>query len=107
MAESAEVVVIGAGQAGLSVSHELASAGVDHLVVDRGRVGESWRSRGDSFCLVTPNWSIRLPGGRYDGSDPDGFLPRDAVVAYLERYAASFGAPVRGGVYVTSVEPTP
>jgi putative flavoprotein involved in K+ transport len=92
--EQIEVVVIGAGQAGLAISHELAGLGVDHVVLERGRVGETWRNRWDSFCLVTPNWSVRLPGGRYDGADPDGFMHRDEIVAYLEQYAASFGSPV-------------
>jgi putative flavoprotein involved in K+ transport len=97
------VVVVGAGQAGLAVSHELTQAGVEHVVLERGRVGETWRGRWDSFCLVTPNWTVRLPGGAYDGDDPDGFMPRDDIVAYLARYAAGFDAPVREGVAVTSL----
>jgi putative flavoprotein involved in K+ transport len=101
--ESIEVVVVGGGQAGLATSHELTRAGVDHIVLERGRVGETWRRRWDSFCLVTPNWSVNLPGGAYDGDDPDGFMPRDEIVAYLERYAASFRAPLREGVDVTSL----
>ena len=95
------VVVIGGGQAGLSVSHELTAAGVRHVVLERGRVGETWRGRWDSFCLVTPNWSVQLPGNPYDGDDPDGFMPRDDIVGYLERYSAGFDAPVREGVEVT------
>ena len=79
----AETVVIGAGQAGLAVSHELASAGVEHVVLERGRVGQRWRDRWASFCLVTPNWTVQLPGGRYDGDDPDGFMLRDDVVGHL------------------------
>jgi putative flavoprotein involved in K+ transport len=97
-----DVVIVGGGQAGLSVSHELTQAGVEHVVLERGRVGETWRGRWDSFCLVTPNWSCLLPGHPYDGDDPDGFMPRDEMVSYLERYAA--GAPVREGVAVTSLE---
>ena len=88
MTNGIEVVIIGAGQAGLAVSHELAQAGVAHVVLERGRVGQTWRERWDSFCLVTPNWFCQLPGHPYDGSDPDGFMLRDEVVAYLERYAA-------------------
>ena len=61
--EAANVLVVGAGQAGLALSHELSARGVEHLVLERGRVGQSWRDRWDSFCLVTPNWSIQLPGG--------------------------------------------
>jgi putative flavoprotein involved in K+ transport len=107
MAERSDVVVIGGGQAGLATSHELTRAGVEHVVLERGRVGQTWRGRWDSFCLVTPNWSVKLPGGEYDGDDPDGFLPRDEIVQYLERYAEGFGAPVREGVTVASVEPVP
>ncbi len=101
--EHVNTVVVGAGQAGLAVSHELASRGIDHVVLERGRIGETWRHRWDSFCLVTPNWSVLLPGYPYDGTDPDGFMPRDEIVAYLERYARSFGAPVREGVQVGAV----
>jgi putative flavoprotein involved in K+ transport len=103
MGEQVDVVVIGAGQAGLASSHELTRAGVEHLVLERGRIGETWRGRWESFCLVTPNWSVQLPGYGYDGEDPDGFMPRDEIVAYLERYAADFTAPVREGVEVRSL----
>lgn len=88
-------IVIGAGQAGLAISHELTGQGIDHAVIEKGRIGQGWRDRWDKFCLVTPNWSLQLPGFPYDGDDPDGFMPRDDIVAYLERYAASFDAPVR------------
>ncbi len=84
MSDRFDVVVIGAGQAGLSVSFELSAAGVSHVVLERGRVGETWRGHWESFCLVTPNWGCRLPGHPYDGPDPDGFMPRDEIVAYLE-----------------------
>jgi putative flavoprotein involved in K+ transport len=100
-----EVVVIGAGQAGLSISRELSQRGVEHVVLERARIAESWRGRWDSFCLVTPNWTVQLPGGAYDGPDPDGFMPRDDIVGHLERYAASFDAPVREGVAVSLLEP--
>jgi putative flavoprotein involved in K+ transport len=99
------VVVVGAGQAGLAVSRELRRAGVEHVVLDRGRVGQTWRDRWDSFCLVTPNWSVQLPGRHYDGDDPDGFMQRDEIVSYLERYAAAAGAPVEEGVEVTALRP--
>jgi putative flavoprotein involved in K+ transport len=98
------VVVVGGGQAGLAVSHELTALGVEHVVLERGRVGQTWRDRWDSFCLVTPNWSVQLPRGAYNGDDPDGFMPRDQIVQHLERYAASFTAPVREGVEVTSLD---
>ena len=107
MPERIGTVIIGGGQAGLSVSRELAQAGVRHVVLERGRVGQSWRGRWDSFCLVTPNWSVQLPGHPYDGHDPDGFMPRDELVRYLERYASAIGAPVREGVEVRSVRPQP
>jgi len=107
MPERIGTVVVGGGQAGLSVSRELIQAGVDHAVLERGRTGATWRGRWDSFCLVTPNWSVRLPGHPYDGDDPDGFMPRDELVAYLERYAAAVGAPVREGVEVSSLRALP
>jgi putative flavoprotein involved in K+ transport len=102
--EHVPVAIVGAGQAGLATSCELTSSGIDHVVLERGRIGQSWRDRWDSFCLVTPNWSIQLPSGAYDGDDPDGFMPRDQIAAYLERYAAGFDAPVRDGVQVTALE---
>jgi len=105
MPERIGTIVIGGGQAGLSVSRELTQAGVEHTVLERGRVAETWRGRWDSFCLVTPNWSVQLPGHPYDGEDPDGFMPRDELVAYLERYAGAVEAPVREGVEVSSLRP--
>ena len=105
MTDRTETVVVGGGQAGLSVSRELTAAGVPHVVLERGRIGQTWRGRWDGFCLVTPNWSVQLPGHSYDQDDPDGFMPRDEVVRYLERYAAAVDAPVREGVEVTQVRP--
>jgi putative flavoprotein involved in K+ transport len=99
-----QVVVIGAGQAGLAVSHELTALGIDHLVLERSRIGQAWRSRWDSFCFVTPNWTRSLPGFPYTGDQPEGFDHRDEIVRYLERYAESFAAPVREGVAVSAVE---
>ena len=101
------VLVIGAGHAGLAISHELTALGVEHTVLERGRVANSWRGRWDSFCLVTPNWTVQLPGGEYHGPDPDGYMPRDEIVAYLERYARSFDAPVVEGVEVRSLAAVP
>lgn len=103
MSYGAPIIVVGAGQAGLAVSHELTARGLDHVVLERDRIASTWRSRWDSFCLVTPNWSVRLPGQWYDGEDPDGYMPRDAIVGYLERYARSFAAPIREGVEVRSL----
>jgi putative flavoprotein involved in K+ transport len=105
--ERIETVVVGGGQAGLAASRELTQAGVDHVVLEKGRIGQTWRGRWDSFCLVTPNWSLQLPGHHYDGDDPHGFMPRDEIVAYLERYGAACGAPVREGVEVTSLRRLP
>ena len=102
--EHVDVLVVGGGSAGLSVSRELTTRGIEHVVLERGRIGQAWRDRWDSFCLVTPNWSVRLPGGTYAGDDPDGFMPRDEIVAHLERYAATSGAPVREGVAVRTID---
>jgi putative flavoprotein involved in K+ transport len=107
VSERIETIVVGGGQAGLVVSHELSRASVDHVVLERGRIGETWRGRWKSFCLVTPNWTVQLPGHPYDGEDPDGFMLRDEIVAYLERYAAAVEAPVRAGVDVLSLQPGP
>ncbi|HKX18207.1 MAG TPA: NAD(P)/FAD-dependent oxidoreductase [bacterium] len=104
MTETADVVIVGAGQAGLSLSYELRRGGVEHLIIERGRVAETWRGRWNSFCLVIPNWTVQLPGYPY-GGDPDGFMPRDEIVAHLAAYAGSFRAPVREGVVVTALEP--
>ncbi|HXA42987.1 MAG TPA: NAD(P)-binding domain-containing protein [Candidatus Solibacter sp.] len=101
-----DVVVIGAGQAGLATSYELTQLGVDHVVLERGRVGQSWRDRWDSFCLVLPNWTLKLPGHEFAGDDPDAFLPRDGIVQYLEAYAGKAGR-IREGINVTSLEAAP
>lgn len=101
-------IVIGAGSAGLSSSYHLKQRGIDHVVLERARVGDSWASRRrDSFTLVTPNWSVRLPGQAYNGGDPDGYMPRDEIVEYLRKYAETFGLPVRPGVEVTELRPLP
>jgi putative flavoprotein involved in K+ transport len=103
--EKANVAIVGAGQAGLSTSYYLSQAGVDHVVLEAGRVAETWRSkRWDSFCLVTPNWSVRVPGGEYAGPDPDGFMGRDELVAHFQRWAETIKAPVRESCAVTSVD---
>ena len=102
------VAVVGGGQAGLSVSHELRERGIDHVVVEAHRVGHEWRERRwDSFCLVTPNWQCRLPGYPYQGDDPDGFMVRDDIVRYLEGYVAHFRPPLVEGVTVTRLRRSP
>lgn len=99
-----DIIVIGAGQGGLSVSWYLTRAGLRHRILDRGGIGHAWNAhRWDSFCLVTPNWSVNLPGKPYAGDDPDGFMPRDEFVGHLTDWAREFGAPVSRGVDVTRV----
>jgi putative flavoprotein involved in K+ transport len=100
-----DVIVIGAGQAGLAVSYLLTQKHIQHMIFERGRVGESWRAqRWDSFYLNTPNWSNNLPGMEFDPDAPDAFGHRDQIVSYLERYAKSFDAPVRVNSEVTALE---
>src|SRR5437764_11311494 len=91
-----DTVVIGAGQAGLAASRCLTDRGVDHVVLERGRVAERWRSeRWDSLRLLTPNWMSRLPGWSYTGPDADGYMTAAEVTAYFEAYAFDSSAPVR------------
>ena len=98
------VLVIGGGQAGLAISYCLKEKGIEHLIFERYQLGHSWRSqRWDSFCLVTPNWQCLLPGFPYTGEDPQGFMPKNAIVAYLEAYAQLFNPPLQEGVSVTRV----
>jgi putative flavoprotein involved in K+ transport len=102
--ESTSVAIVGAGQAGLSLSAYLTRERVPHAIFERHRVGHAWREqRWDSFCLVTPNWQCTLPGFPYRGDDPDGFMRKDEIVRYVEDFAASFGAPVREGTEVRRV----
>ena len=92
---SIDSIIIGAGQAGLAVSWHLQARGLDHVVLDRGRIGERWRSeRWESLRTLTPNWMTRLPGADYDGPEPDGFMTMAELVARFEFYASSFAAPV-------------
>lgn len=100
MAESIDVVVVGAGQAGLATSHELSARSVDHVVLEAERPGVSWTRRWDSFTLVTPNHTIRLPGATYAGDDPHGYLPRAQVEDLIAGYAARLAAEVRSGTRV-------
>jgi putative flavoprotein involved in K+ transport len=93
-----DVVVIGAGWAGLSVSQGLRAAGVPHVVIERGRIGETWRTqRWDSFHFNLPNVLSMLPGDRYEGSEPEGAMTRDEFVALLEDYSARHGLPIHFG----------
>ncbi|WP_020145033.1 NAD(P)/FAD-dependent oxidoreductase [Terracoccus sp. 273MFTsu3.1] len=99
MTEEIDVVVVGAGQAGLATSHELDQRGVEHVVLEASVPGSSWLGRWDSFTLVGPNHTVRLPGAAYDGDDPGGFMTRTEVAGHLQAYAGRLGR-VREGVPV-------
>ncbi len=102
----ATTVVLGAGHAGLAMSRCLADRSIDHVVLERGEVANSWRTeRWDSLRLLTPNWQSRLPGYGYQGDDPDGFRDMEETVRFIERYAEASGAPVETHATVTSVRP--
>ena len=89
-------VVIGAGHAGLAMSYRLTERSIDHVVLERSEVANSWRTeRWDSLRLLTPNWQCRLPGHSYDGDDPDGFMTMPEVVEFISRYAKDIAAPVQ------------
>ena len=100
-----ETLVVGAGQAGLAVSRCLTGQGADHVVVERGRIAERWRSsRWESLRLLTPNWMSRLPAWSYPGPDPDGYMTAPELAGYLQDYAGSFAAPVHENTTVERVE---
>ncbi len=106
MARTVTTVVIGAGHAGLAMSHRLSARSIDHVLLERGEVANTWKTqRWDSLRLLTPNWQSRLPGFRYDGDDPDGFMTMPEVVSFIETYAAVVAAPVETGTTVTQVRP--
>ena len=103
--EHVETVIVGGGHAGLTMSYSLSQLGREHVILERGRVGERWRSeRWDSFYFQFPNWTIELPGYKYQCDDPDAFAPGHEVVRFLDGYADFIKAPVRCGVAVTSLE---
>ena len=98
-------VIIGAGQSGLAMSHQLKQHAIEHVLLERGKVANSWRTeRWDSLRLLTPNWQSRLPGYCYDGSDPHGFRTMPEVVAFLDQYAQQTAAPVQDNTNVTCVQ---
>ncbi len=109
MNQKTETIIIGGGQAGLATSFYLARNGREHIVLEKAaQAGNAWRNeRWDSFTLVTPNWSFRLPGAEYQGDAPDGFMPRDEIVTCFEQYVERFHLPVQYGVRVSSVEQNP
>lgn len=98
-------VIVGAGHNGLAMSHCLATLGVDHVVLERGEVANSWRhERWDSLHLLTPNWQTRLPGYRYAGNDPDGYMSMPEVIEFISAYARLTAAPVHTGTTVSRVQ---
>lgn len=100
-------IIVGAGQAGLAMSRALSNRGVDHLVLDRGAVGNAWRAqRWDSLRLLTPNWSNALPGAPYRGPEQDGFMPVSKLLIHLETYAWRFGVPLQSQTAVLRVSPS-
>jgi putative flavoprotein involved in K+ transport len=102
--EPHNIVIIGAGSAGLATSYFLKEQGIGHIVLERGQVGNTWDvERWDGFYLVNPNWAVRLPGFHYTGADPEGYLSKTETIQYLQNYARSFDAPVRTGVEVESI----
>lgn len=105
--EQIETVIVGGGQAGLATSYWLTQAGHEHVVLERAaEPANVWRNqRWDSFTMVTPNWATKMPGAEYDGSDPDGYMLRDDIVAHFTAYADRFQLPVQYGTAVTAVEP--
>ncbi|MFP6569584.1 MAG: NAD(P)-binding domain-containing protein [Dehalococcoidia bacterium] len=103
--ESHNIVIIGAGSAGLATSYFLTERNIAHVVLERGLVGNTWDvERWDGFHLVNPNWAVRLPGFYYSGTEPDGYLSKIETVDYLQNYAKHFGAPVRTGVDIANLE---
>ncbi|MBY3378091.1 MSMEG_0569 family flavin-dependent oxidoreductase [Rhizobium sp. 25PS6] len=98
-------VVIGGGQAGLSASHYLKRHGIDHVVFEKKTVAHKWKNeRWDAFCLVTPNWQCQLPDHPYDGADPHGFMVKDEILAYVDRFVKKVDAPIFEQTGVTSLE---
>jgi putative flavoprotein involved in K+ transport len=104
LAGAIDVIVIGAGHAGLSASHMLTEHGVQHIVLERGKVANSWRNeRWDSLKLLTPNWQTRLPGYHYAGEDPEGYMGMSGLVQFMQDYADQSHTPVLTNTNVTSV----
>jgi putative flavoprotein involved in K+ transport len=109
MTQRINTIIVGGGQAGLATSYYLSQQDHEHVVLEQGgEAGNAWRNgRWDSFALLTPNWSIRLPGAEYQGDDPNGFMSRAEIIRYFDQYVERFRLPVRRGVQVTAVEQKP
>jgi putative flavoprotein involved in K+ transport len=104
MVKKIDTVIVGGGQAGLAMSYHLKRLGREHVVLERARIGERWRTeRWDSLMFQFPNWSIQLPGHAYETDDPDGFAPKDELVRFLEGYAKAIDAPVQCGVQAVAL----
>jgi putative flavoprotein involved in K+ transport len=102
------VIIVGGGQAGLSLSWHLCRRGIDHVILERHVPGHAWRAeRWDSFCLVTPNWQCQLPGFPYPGNDPHGFMLRQEIIDYIDAYIASFDPPMLSNVDVMKLRRGP
>ncbi len=103
--QTIDTLVIGGGQAGLATSRFLQQHQIEHLILEQSmQAAHAWRNdRWDSFALLTPNWTLQMPGAEYRGDDPDGFLPREQIVAYFEIYIGRFNLPVQYGMRVTSI----
>lgn len=105
MPEQIETVIVGGGQAGLAMSYHLRQLGREHIILERGRIAERWRSeRWDSLTFQLPNWMMKLPGYSYEGDDPDGFMHRDGVVRFIEEYSRHIAPPIRCGIRVTALD---
>ncbi|MDH3266344.1 MAG: NAD(P)-binding domain-containing protein, partial [Gammaproteobacteria bacterium] len=101
---SVDAIVVGAGHAGLAISKCLTERSIDHVILERGEVANSWRKeRWDSLTLLTPNWQCSLPDYKYEGSDPDGYMTMPELIEFIDQYARVISAPVRTNTNVTSV----
>lgn len=101
-----QVAIVGGGQSGLSMSYYLQKLGIDHVVIEKNNVVNSWKTaRWDNFCLVTPNWQCNLPDWPYQGNDPDGFMKKDEIIEYLDGFVKHVNAPTFTGVKVSQVVP--
>ena len=104
MSEEVDTLVVGGGQAGLAMSEHLSNCGVPHLVLERYRIAERWRSeRWDSLVANGPAWHDRFPGMEFPDLDPDAFAPKEKVADYFVSYAKQIAAPIRCGVEVNLV----